>query len=59
MRSAVDAFSSFATISLTDEPSHWVVSISEPKEHALDVVCDEFANYALCETATRRPGSNA
>ena len=55
--SAVEAFSSFATIALTEEPGQWLVSISEPKKHSLDMLCDEFANYALCETATHQPGN--
>jgi hypothetical protein len=57
LRSAVEAFSSFATIALTEEPGQWLVSISEPKKHSLDILCDEFANYALSETATHQPGS--
>lgn len=56
LRSAIEAFSSFATIALTEEPGQWLVSISEPKKHSLDILCDEFANYALCETATHQPG---
>jgi len=57
LRSAVEAFSSLATIVLTEEPGHWVVSISDPTKHPLDVLCDEFANYALSETATHQPGT--
>ena len=55
LRSAVEAFSSFATIALTEEPGQWVVSISDPKKHPLDLLADEFANYALSETATHQP----
>jgi hypothetical protein len=53
LRSAVEAFDSLATISMSEEGGQWVVSISEPTKHPLDLLSDEFANYALSETTTR------
>jgi len=57
LRATVEVFSSFATIVMTEDPGQWVVSISDPKKHSLDVLCDEFANYALCTTATSQAES--
>lgn len=54
IRIARDAFIELASIGLTRDGNYTVVEFSEVDPDVSDVICEEFANFALAESIEAR-----
>jgi hypothetical protein len=56
---ALKVYQPFATITRSEEPSHWIVSLTSTKEARETRIAGELANYALGLTVQKRSRTHA